>query len=94
MQKYELEYIADITTNSNPIKILSKNKKIKKLFDLELVEVEEYIDKKGKLINKYSSVYYNNVYYKVNKPYKELINIIQNRSIPILGFAYKSKKYK
>jgi len=47
-----------------------------------------------KLINKYSSVYYNNVYYKVNKPYKELINIIQNRSIPILGFAYKSKRYK
>ena len=65
------------------------------IFDLDTIELEEYIDSKtGKHIKKYSAIYQNNVYFKIDKPYEELKNIILNRSIPILGLAYKSKKYK
>lgn len=96
MRITELEIITDITTNDlNKPKILVKGDKIKKIFDLDAIELEEYIDNKtGKHIKKYSSVIQNNVYFKVNKPYNELKELMLSRSTPVLGFAYKAKRYR
>ncbi len=93
--KYELEIISDVLSNHQKPKVLKKNDRIRKLFDLDNVELEEYIDQKtGKHIKKYSAIYHNNAYYKINKPYDELRELILNRTLTIQGFAYKSKKYK
>lgn len=96
MRKFELEVITDITTNnSKKPKLLYKNARIKKMFDLDNIELEEYIEPTtGKHVLKYASVYYNNVYYKVNIPYEQLRNLVLNNTINVLGLAYKSKKYK
>lgn len=94
--KVELEIISDIVdTRSTKPKILVKNDKIKKLFDLEAIEVEEFIDSKtGKHIKKYSSVYFNNTYFKVNKPYSELSFLVINKRSPVVGLIGKSKSWK
>jgi len=82
MRVYELEVLAD-------------NNKVKKLFDLDNILLEEYINARtGKHVKKYSLVQVNDTYYKINKPYSELSTLIINRSIPILGLMYKSKRYK
>jgi hypothetical protein len=95
MRKMELEIISNIVTDSIKPVILVKNGKIKKLFDLDEIGLEQYINPKtGKAVTKYSQVIYREAYLKINKPYEELKTIILNRSIPILGFAYKSKRYK
>lgn len=94
MREHELEIIIDITTGGPKPKVLVKNDRIKKIFDLDNIELEEYVDRLGKHIKKYSSVYENNIHYKVNKPYEELKKLKLNRSIAIVGLAGKSKKYK
>lgn len=94
--KYELEIISDIVnTTGNKVKVVRKNANIKKIFDLELLEVEEYIEPRtGKSIKKYTSAYQNNIYYKVNKPYEEVKQLVLNGTIPIIGFIGKSKRFK
>lgn len=94
---YELEIITDIASvdKKGKVKVVTKNDKIKRLFDLNEIELEEYIDNRtGRHIKKYTSVFHNNTYLKINKPYEELKDIVMNRSIPVLGFAYKSRRYK
>lgn len=94
--KYELEIISDIVYNLNgKPKLITKNDKIKKLFDLFDINLEEYVDAKtGKHIKKYCTIVEENTYYKINKPYEVLKALIQNKSIPVLGLAAKSKRYK
>lgn len=94
--KVELEIITDIVnTSGTKPKVVAKNDKIKKLFDLEQIEVEEFIDAKtGKHIKRYSSVYQNNVYYKVNKPYAELSFLVVNKRMPVIGLIGKSKSWR
>lgn len=94
--KYELEIISDITDTTGPKpKIIKRQDKIKRLFELNELEVEEYVEPKtGKHIAKYSGIYYKDIYYKVNKPYEELKQLVNNRTTPVLGFAAKSKRYK
>ncbi len=93
--KYELEVITDILASPNKVgvrKVLVKNQKIKKLFDLNIIQLEQYIDKSGRLIKKYSAVYEESNYYKVNKPYEELKGLILDKSKPIGGFMNHFKK--
>ena len=94
--KIELEFISDITSSKNGrTTILSKNDKVKKLFNLDEVGLEEYIDPKtGKHISKYATLSEKETYYKINKPYEELKALTLNRTTPVLGFAAKSKKWK
>jgi hypothetical protein len=94
--KYELEIISDIVHNLNgkPV-VVTKQDRIKKLFNLYDIELEEYVDSKtGRHIKKYCTIVEENTYYKINKPYEELKALIQNKSIPILGLAAKSKRFK
>jgi hypothetical protein len=44
----------------------------KKLFVTESMQIEEHINSKGKIINKYTTTKYDSEYYKINMPYKEL----------------------
>jgi len=94
--RIELEFISDLTSSRNgKTVVLVKNDKVKKLFNLDEIEVEEFIDPKtGKHIPKYSTVSIKDMFYKINKPYEELKSLVLNRTTPVLGFAYKSKKYK
>lgn len=44
----------------------------KKLFVVESLQIEEHINSKGVLKSKYTTGKYDNEYYKINVPYKEL----------------------
>lgn len=95
MRNFELEVITNIISDEITERVILKNAKIKKIFNLDDVRLEQYLNKTtGKPIMKYSQVFYENNFYKVNKPYEDLKQLIFDRSIPVLGFASKSKKYK
>lgn len=94
----ELQIITDILSGPNlkgGRKVIFKNKIINKLFDINEIEVEEFINPKtGKAIKKYSGIYSKEVYYKVNKPYEELKDLKINKTYPVKGFMGYSKRYK
>ena len=95
----ELEIISDtyaINQKTGKRTLIKRNDKIKKLFDLNIINVEEFVDiKTGKHMPKYSLVVCpNDVAYKVNKPFEDLKVMIQDKSIPVLGFAAKSRRYR
>jgi len=94
----ELQIITDVLggpTKDGLRKLIMKDKLINKLFDINEIEVEEFINPKtGKAIKKYSGIYSKEVYYKVNKPYEELKDLKINRTYPIVGFMGHSKRYK
>ena len=94
--KYELEIISDIIYNvKGKPNVIIKQDKIKKIFNLYDIDLEEYVEAKtGKHIKKYCTIVEENTYYKINKPYEELKALIQNKSIPILGLAAKAKWFK
>ena len=95
--KLELEILTDILPEQGAKKKtpIVRNAKIKRIFNLDEVDLEEYIDTKtGKAISKYCGIYYKDTYYKINKPYELLRDLSLNRTTPILGFAGKSKKFK
>ena len=86
----ELQIVSDIMNNRN--KVVAKGALVKKLFDLEEIEVEEFINPKtGKAVKKYSGVYSNNIYYKINTPYESLKELRINKSYPIKGFMGYSR---
>lgn len=95
---YELEVISDILgleSKAGKRILLTKNDKIKKLFNLNEIEIEEFIDpKNGKHIKKYSTVFKGDICYKINKPYEELKYILINKTEPIVGFVRHSKNIK
>lgn len=87
----ELQIIANVAVNNKVV----KNALINKLFDINEIEVEEFINPKtAKPVKKYTGIYSNNVYYKVNKPYEELKSLKINKTYPVIGFLGHSKKYK
>lgn len=44
----------------------------KKIFITESMQIEEHVNSKGCKMNKFTTCKYDNEYYKLNKPYKEL----------------------
>lgn len=94
----ELQIITDILSGPNASggrKVIHKDKLINKLFDINEIEVEEFINPKtGKAIKKYCGIYSKEVYYKVNKPYDELKDLKINKTYPVKGFMAYSKRCK
>lgn len=92
----ELEIITDIVMplKDGKLKIIKRNDIMKKLFNIFEVKIEEYVNpRNGKHIKKYSGLYDGDTYYKINKPFEELKKIVQNKSIPVVGFeAYRKGK--
>lgn len=68
--KREFEVLTDIYNEAG--KCLKKDVTYFKLFETDEIELENYIDAKGKVVNKYSGVLYRDKYYKVNIPYSEM----------------------
>jgi len=88
MRQIELETLSNFK-NKPVVEI-----KVLKVFDLDAIELEQYINSKtGKPVKKYSSVCSNTVWYKINKPYEEMKDLLINRSNPVIGFITKSKRY-
>lgn len=94
--KLELEIISDIVSeDTGKRKVITKNDKIKRIFDLDTIDLEEYVDvKTGKHIAKYSFIYKESLCYKINKPYEQLKSLMLNKTTPVVGFLSKSKKYR
>lgn len=90
----ELEIITSIAIplKDGKIKIIKRDDKMKKLFNIFEVRVEEYVNPKtGKHNKKFSGLYDGDTYYKINKPYEQLKEIVQNKSIPVKGFEMYRK---
>lgn len=68
--KKELEVITDIYNEDG--KCLKKDVSYMKVFETDNIELENYLDPKGKVISKYSGVIYGDKYYKINIPYNEM----------------------
>jgi hypothetical protein len=94
----ELQVITDVLSQPDKDgkrKVLIKDRAINKLFNINDIEVEEFINpKNGKPVKKYSGIYNNDIYYKINKPYEELKDLKINRAFPIKGFMGYSSNYK
>lgn len=94
----ELPIITDVIAPADTVgkrKLLVKDKIIRKLFDINDIEIEEYINtKNGKTVKKYTGIYSNDVYYKINKPYEELRDLKINRTYPVRGFMGHANNYK
>jgi predicted MPP superfamily phosphohydrolase len=84
----ELEIISDIYGLNE--RIVKKDVIYKKIFELDEIEVEQYISSKGNIVKKYCTITANNKYYKVNSPYEHIRNLIT--PITVGGFANKVKK--
>jgi len=85
--RYEFEVIGNITLKVKN-KDVNKDVVFKKLFELDTITAEEYIDDKGKVVSKYCTIVENTNFFKVNYPYKDVARLI--KPIVVQGFnAYK-----
>lgn len=94
MAKKELEVMTDIYNEAG--KCLKKDILYLKVFETDEIELENFIDGKGKVIVKYSGVVYRDKYYKVNIPYKDMLQYVQPLVIKGLmdKSTYHEKKIK
>lgn len=81
--KYEFEVIGNITRVVRK-KEVNKDVIFKKLFDLDTVAVEEYIDEKGKVLRKYCTIVENTNFFKINHPYNDVVRLI--KPVVVQGF--------
>jgi len=44
----------------------------KKLFELDKIQIEEHVNSKGIIVKKFTTVKYDNEFYKINKPYHQI----------------------
>ena len=87
----------EIEVNGGDV-LSSKNKIIKKdvcyirMFDLDNILIEQYINPKGVVVKKYCTIIEQDKYFKANIPYSELSAML--RPLEIKGFAAKSISYE
>ena len=91
----ELVVISSLPTKEKGLSIakyIPLEVKQKKVFTLEDIKLEEYIDTKGKHNKKYCFIKSDNENYKINKPYEEIKNKYF-KNLEILGFNAKRSNY-
>lgn len=88
--KIEYEVLTDIYNEDG--KCIKKDLSYLKVFETDDVEVENFIDAKGKVIEKYTGVVYKDKYYKINRPYKEMREAF--KPIVVAGLLAKSSSYE
>ena len=86
--KKEFEIITDIYNDAG--KCLKKDISYCKVFETDDMELEQYIDAKGKVISKYSGIIYRDKYYKINVPYTSMKEYLS--PLIIKGFIDKMNK--
>lgn len=89
--KQELEIISDIVNPSNN-KIVKSDIVYKKIFDLDRVEIEQYISTRGRIVKKYCTIIQDNKFYKLNHSYEYMSRLVL--PIQVNGFVSKSKRWK
>ena len=67
INQYPLPEIGKSIARYVPLRVFQK-----KIFITESMQIEEHINSKGKIVNKFTTVKYDTEYYKINMPYKEL----------------------
>ncbi len=90
----EFTIITDITKQLANGKILTlvKNAKIVRSFESSNVNYAEYINSKGKIVKKYTTIIYNNEYLTVNHSLEEVKRRLGHYEIK--GYAGKAKYAK
>ncbi len=68
--KKEFQVLTDIYSETG--KCIKKDVTYLKIFETDNIELENFIDNKGKVISKYSDVAYQDKHYKINIPYSEM----------------------
>jgi len=61
------EITTSYTTSRIPMRVFQN-----KLFIIENLQIEEHVNSKGSIVNKYTTGKYDNEFYKFNTPYKKL----------------------
>ena len=69
--------------DNKPI-IFKKGIIIKKVFEMDKIELQQDVSKQGKPIKKYCSIKYENEYYKLNHSFEEIEKIIT--PVKVKGF--------
>lgn len=67
--------------------IIKKGIIIKKVFDLDKIELQQDVNKQGRIIKKYCSIKYGDDYYKLNHSFEEIEKLIT--PIKVKGFFKK-----
>lgn len=88
--KREFEVLTDVYNEQG--KCIKKDILYLKVFETDDIQLEHFIDSKGKVVLKYSGVLYRDKYYKVNIPYKTMKEYTS--PLVIKGLIYKSKIYE
>lgn len=83
----EFEIISDVIGNNN--KVVKKDIIYKKVFDLDKIEVEQFISNRGTVVKKYCTITCENKFYKVNNSYDYISSLIL--PIEVKGFNSRWK---
>ena len=67
ISQYPLPETGNSIANYVPMRVFQK-----KLFVTESMQIEEHVNSKGEIVNKFTTVKYDTEYYKINMNYKKL----------------------
>lgn len=85
----ELTVLTDFYTKNN--KLLHKDLAYKKTFETDKLDIENYLDEKGRISKKYCTGIYEDKFYKIAHPYEYVKEL--KEPIKVLGLISKSKGY-
>lgn len=80
----------DVLSATN--KVIKKDVCYKRMFELDNILIEQYINTKGNIVKKYCTIIENDKYYKANIAYEELSALL--RPMEVKGFMAKSISYE
>lgn len=73
-------------------KVIAKDVCYKRMFELDNILIEQYLNPKGVIVKKYCTIIEQDKYFKANIPYDELSAML--RPLEVKGFAAKSISYE
>lgn len=80
----------DVLSDKN--KVIKKDICYMRMFELDNILIEQYINPKGVIVKKYCTIIEQDKYYKANIPYETLSAML--RPLEVKGFAAKSISYE
>lgn len=73
-------------------KLIKKDVCYKRMFELDNILIEQYINTKGNIVKKYCTIIENDKYFKANIAYDELSALL--KPLEVKGFMAKSISYE
>lgn len=73
-------------------KLIKKDVCYKRMFELDNILIEQYINTKGNIVKKYCTIIENDKYFKANIAYEELSALL--KPLEVKGFMAKSISYE